>query len=375
MIRALAAESARLAALRRYELLDTAAEPQFDALARLAAHVCATPMALVSLVDERRHFFKARFGIDQLETPRAGSFCSQAILRDQLFVVPDARSDQRFASHEMVVGAPGLRFYAAAPLITAERAAVGTLCVLGTEPRELSSTQGEALAALAGQTVALLEARRVLQASRALRSAIEHPLRAALDEVARSSAVVLKAGAGRAGAAAMARSFESIETARALADDLAELAALAAEGGRALVLGQGDLGQVCAGIADALGDSQPGRRLLAQAEGDCAGSWDVARLGIALGIVAEDALTQARQGTALFLCAAAAGDHVLVELRDLSGDRTLLEQATGGLAVARDPARALRLQLARQILLAHGARIELTGGMREGFRLAVCLPR
>ena len=162
-------EPARLEALRRYHVLDTPPEQCFDDLTKLAAYICKTPIALVTLVDAERQWFKARVGIDICETQRNISFCAHAILGREPLVIPDARQDQRFASNPLVSGPPNLRFYAGAPLITREGHALGTLCVADPEPHELSRGQREALQSLARQAAAQLELRRsVLELEQAL---------------------------------------------------------------------------------------------------------------------------------------------------------------------------------------------------------------
>jgi len=158
-------EAARLDALRRYEVLDTPPEPAFDDLARVAALACGTPVALVSLMDEARQWFKARVGLDANETPRSVAFCDHAIRQpDRLLVVPDATADHRFRNNPLVTGDTHIRFYAGAPLVTPEGYAVGTLCAIDRRSRELAPAQAEALATLARQVVTLLELRREVAA-------------------------------------------------------------------------------------------------------------------------------------------------------------------------------------------------------------------
>jgi diguanylate cyclase (GGDEF)-like protein/PAS domain S-box-containing protein len=153
-------EAARLAALREYQVLDTAAERCFDDVTLLASQVCEAPVALVSLVDRDRQWFKAKTGLSAQETPRDLAFCAHAVAQGGLFVVPDALSDERFASNPLVTGEPRIRFYAGAPLLTGEEHALGTLCVIDRVPRELTAGQREALEALGRQVMLLLELRR-----------------------------------------------------------------------------------------------------------------------------------------------------------------------------------------------------------------------
>ena len=160
-------ETARLAALREYRILDTEPERAFDDLVLLASHVCGTPIALISLVDADRQWFKARKGIAVMQTSRAVSFCSHAIEQRGLFIVQDAREDERFRDNPLVTGGPFVRFYAGAPLLTRDGDALGTLCVIDCVPRTLTPSQGEALDALRRQAEAQLELRRNLHELRA----------------------------------------------------------------------------------------------------------------------------------------------------------------------------------------------------------------
>jgi two-component system cell cycle sensor histidine kinase/response regulator CckA len=153
-------ERQRLVALRRYAVLDTAAEPVFDNLTALAAHLCATPIAILAFIDENRVWFKSRFGVSAEETSRDTSFCAHAILERDLFVVADATIDARFATNPCVTGPPGIRFYAAAPVITPAGDAIGALSVVDRVRRTLTSAQAHDLRVLSRQITAQLELRR-----------------------------------------------------------------------------------------------------------------------------------------------------------------------------------------------------------------------
>src|ERR1700722_11206673 len=118
-------ERKRLEVLWQYDVLDTVPERVFDDLTELAAHICESPIALITLVDEKRQWFKSKVGITAKETSRDVSFCAHAILQKQLFVVPDAANDARFAQNPLVTGEPKIRFYAGAPLITPDGHALG----------------------------------------------------------------------------------------------------------------------------------------------------------------------------------------------------------------------------------------------------------
>lgn len=156
-------EQARLEALRRYDILDTAPEHSYDDVTRLAAGICNTPIALIALIDENRQWFKSRVGLGLRETAREVAFCAHAIEHPAVMQVPDTSLDERFRDNPLVTGPPQIVFYAGAPLITPDGFGIGTVCVIDHEPRTLSQRQLEALEALANQVVANLELRRALK--------------------------------------------------------------------------------------------------------------------------------------------------------------------------------------------------------------------
>jgi GAF domain-containing protein len=150
----------RLSALEEYQIMDTLPEEMFDDLTFLASSICKTPISLISLLDEKRQWFKSRYGITAKETPIEQAFCAHAVLEPQVFVVTDTTKDARFAQNPLVTSAPNIRFYAGAPLITPDGVPLGTLCAIDDKVRNFSSGQAEALAALGRQVITQMELRR-----------------------------------------------------------------------------------------------------------------------------------------------------------------------------------------------------------------------
>lgn len=153
-------EAARLEALHQYQILDTEPDETLNDLTRLAAYICGTPIALISLIDLNRQWFKARLGLSATETSRDVSFCGHAIMQEGPFVVRDAMDDQRFRDNPLVISDPNIRFYAGAPLMTPEGFKIGTLCVIDRVPRDLNPEQIAALRMLGNQVITQLDLRR-----------------------------------------------------------------------------------------------------------------------------------------------------------------------------------------------------------------------
>jgi len=152
-------EEDRLRKLYDLDILDTLEEQAYDDLTMLAAEICKTPIALVSLIDRDRQWFKSHYGLGARETPRGYAFCAHAILQDDVFVVEDSSKDERFFDNPLAINAPHVKFYAGAPLIMSDNTRLGTLCVIGNEERSISPAQKQSLAALARQVVSQLELR------------------------------------------------------------------------------------------------------------------------------------------------------------------------------------------------------------------------
>ncbi|TXD52852.1 GAF domain-containing sensor histidine kinase [Polaribacter sp. IC063] len=154
-------EEERLRVLSTYNILDSLPEEDYDAIAKIASSICNSPIALVSLIDKDRQWFKAKHGLDAKETSRDFAFCAHSILNpEELFIVNDATKDERFFDNPLTTGSPNVVFYAGAPLNTSEGFPLGTLCVIDNKPRELNQSQKDSLKLLAKQVVTLLELRK-----------------------------------------------------------------------------------------------------------------------------------------------------------------------------------------------------------------------
>ncbi len=182
-------EVQRLAALHALDVLDSGPEEEFDALVRVASLVCGVPVSLISLVDAERQWFKANIGLPgTTETARDVAFCAHAILDDEIFVVPDAAKDQRFADNPLVSAAPDIRFYAGAPITLSDGHRVGTLCVIDRKPRTLDANQREILRSLALAAAQALEGRRAIRDLRQVSEALAKN-KAQLDRTSRMAQV------------------------------------------------------------------------------------------------------------------------------------------------------------------------------------------
>lgn len=159
-------EALRLDALRSTALLDSAPEPAFDRITRLVARALDVPIALISLVDEERQWFKSRVGVEASQTPREQAFCAHAILETEPLVVPDATADARFADNPLVTGAPDIRAYAGMPIRTRNGQAIGTLCAIDNQPRRFTQEELDTLSDLAALAMKQVQMREAVEHSR-----------------------------------------------------------------------------------------------------------------------------------------------------------------------------------------------------------------
>ena len=198
-------ESERQANLDLHEILDTLPEEAFDAITSIAAHICGTPIALISLIDKDRQWFKSHHGLAVSETPRDFSFCAHAILDpDQLFVVEDAQLDNRFLDNPLSTGEPNVIFYAGAPLVSREGFPLGTLCVIDNKPHTLNSEQRKALADLSNQVIAQMELRRIVKELKSKNDElcryahlVSHDLRSPMQSIYQLSKMIAKESQGQ----------------------------------------------------------------------------------------------------------------------------------------------------------------------------------
>jgi GAF domain-containing protein len=156
-------ELKRLRTLQNLDILDTESETSLDNISKLASHICECPVSLISLLDDKRQWFKSKVGLSVSETPRDISFCTHAIQQDDLFIIENAQADERFRLNPLVTADPSIRFYAGAPLFINGVDKIGTLCVIDRQPRTLSEAQKECLKMLAAQAVEIIEKRSLLR--------------------------------------------------------------------------------------------------------------------------------------------------------------------------------------------------------------------
>lgn len=371
-------EPERLRALREYAILDTPADQHFDDLVKVASHICETPMAIVTLVDADRQWFKAKVGLEVQQTSRDVAFCAHALHETHMLEVQDATKDPRFSDNELVTGDMGIRFYAGVPLITSDHFALGTLCVVDRQPRELNDAQREALEALARQVVAMFELHRGYARLRELSRLKDEFLRVASHDLKNplqaihGAAAILTARAERHGASSALREYIEVIEHRAdlmqrIIEDFVE--------GQALEDGQLQLTRVPTDIADLARTAVAGHGPSAHAK-DITISFvvvpptppvlaDRARLSQVVENLLGNAIKFSPHGTRVFVTVSASEGGVRLEVVDqgpglAEGDHAKLfsryarlsAQPTGG-----EASTGLGLAISKQLVEAHGGRI------------------
>lgn len=215
-------EARRLAILRSFEILDTDPEEPFDDVVKLASALCGTPVSLISLVDEDRQWFKARYGLDIDSTPREHSICAHTILQDEddFLEVPDATQDPRTADNPLVMGDEHLRFYAGVVLRSKEGAPVGSLCVIDRKPNNLTPLQRDALRVLAAQVIAQMELKRALSQAELMRHEVDHRVKNSLQSVSALTRMQARSASNEETRLALLQVGRRIETVAALHEQL-----------------------------------------------------------------------------------------------------------------------------------------------------------
>jgi K+-sensing histidine kinase KdpD len=391
-------EQRRLAALHGYEVLDTAPESDFDDIAVLAAQLCRTPLAAISLLAADRQWFKAKQGLDFCETAREHSFCSHAMYADDVMQVPDARLDPRFRDNPLVAGEPHIRFYAGAPLVTATGHPLGTLCVIDYEPRVLGPAECRGLRTLARHVIAQLElrqyARGLDEVNERLRDAdrvkdeflarVTHELRTPLTSINGYLEVLGDEGLSSGdGTGFLERIRRNSDRLMALVDDML----LAAQAGRnAITLHRRSLD--LAALARAAVEQNRGLAaarglaITADAPQPVTVEADEQRLGQALERLVLNAVKFTASGD-ITVRVVPRGADVLLEVRD-TGVGINEADLVRVLAPFRRSATAERaevqgaglgLSIVKAIVDGHGGRLAITSKPEHGTTISVILPR
>jgi signal transduction histidine kinase len=393
-----AAERDRLAALHAYGVLDTPAESDFDDIAVLAAQLCRTPIAAVTLVDQDRQWFKARIGLEVGETAREDSFCARAMHGDEVMQVPDARLDPRFANNPLVTGEPGIVFYAGAPLVTSSGQILGSLCVIDHEPRILTPAECQGLRTLARHVIAQLELRQYARgldaANERLRDAdrlkdefvsrVTHELRTPLTSINGYLEMLadddLEPSAGAEFLTRVRRNSDRLMT---LVDDML-LAAQAGQDELRLTKRVLDLAELSRAAVVRNGDLADGRGLeiVADAPAPVLVEADEARLVQVIERLVLNAVKFTPNG-AITVSAAEHGDRAVLVVRDtgigmsVADSRRVLAPFRRAAAAERAEVQGagLGLSIAKAIVDGHGGSIRIESEPGQGAAVIVELPR
>lgn len=398
-------EEARLETLRRYGILDTARDEAFDRLTALAADLLQVPIALITLVDEQRQWFKSAHGLEASSTPREGGFCAYTVSCERPTVIADATADPRFAAHPMVLGDPHIRLYAGAPLRTKDGYVLGTLCVIDRRPHELDSRQVELLSSLADLVMDQIETRfwvqrvaqeealrlqgeRELSASRAAATemrqlaelaahlerakmsflnAASHELRTPLGLISGYLELLDEprfAARSELAADALKLMREKAVEMNDVIDRMLRMAEINANPG---IGEEVDLFALLRAVLAEARDMAPsGSFLLSAADQDVTVRGDRLRLGMVFETLFDNAVRYSPSGAMVTCRVTAASGGVTVEIEDERAGAT--EDDLGAAAFG------LGLHLVREVVLAHGGTVELRRAESGGTVASVTLP-
>ena len=389
-------ELERLAALDRYQILDTPREAEFDDVTKLVSEICDTPIAVVNLITRGRQWFKSEVGLGVRETPLDSSICAHAILQEGLVVVPDTTKDSRFADNPLVTGDPRLRFYAGSLLQTPDGFSIGTLCVLDTEPRELTEHQAAALETLSRHVMNLFELRRttrrqielnrqveaMLEGHKRVLAMVSHDIRGPLGTIAMGSEMLMRQAPAGTHNVTAERISRAAKRAAKLADDLIDVEGLA-RGSLALERVPTPLSAV---IDDVVDQYQPaaqraGVELDARVVRPLAPvSGDAARLAQVLSNLISNAITHTPAGGTVRVEACSDGAAVVMSVRD-SGPGVPAEFADKvfepfwrGREDASTKGLGLGLSIVQELVHAHEGTVALKDNDGSGAHFEVRLP-
>lgn len=384
-------ETDRLAALERYDILNTEREQAYDDFTTLAAQICDTPIALISLVDKDRQWFKSEVGLGASQTPREQAFCAHAIVDNHTLVVNDATRDGRFHDNPLFVGNPNIRFYAGAPLVTEDGHGLGTLCVIDRVPRTLTAGQQQALEALSRQLMAHLELRRAMiqlrqadEIKKKFVANVSHELRTPLTSIRGALALVLDGGdtAGEEARELLAAAHRSANRLLALVNDLLDLEKVGS-GDLSVERRECDLGAVLTRTADTVrpiaGDAGVTLKIPRVSVSLFA---DPDRLAQVLINLLANAIRFSPRGGAVVVTVEPHGNHVHVIIDDQGPGvpvpfrETIFEpfKQVQGSAAHKKGGTGLGLAIAQAIVKEHGGWITVGDAPGGGARFTVGLP-
>lgn len=377
-------EAERLQALRSYGILDTAIEPAFDDITRIASYVCQTPISVINLIDEGRQWFKSEVGLGVRQTPIDSSLCAHAILENSFMEIPDTTADPRFIHNPLVTGDPHLRFYAGALLRTPDGMPLGTVCVLDYKPRRLTQDQRDVLAALARQAMAQMELRRALAVSDRLQRNVSRLMAIAGHDLKQPLQVMVMAIDRVRGKLTDTRDQErlghAIDAGMRIAEELDQLAEMSA-----MHTDNGMPRLTTFPIADVFKSIANTWRMHADAKGlrlvvtPCSGKVvsDPAMLRAIVGNLVGNAIKYTERGRVLVGCRRR-GNALSIDILD-SGKGIATDQQAAIFDAFHQinpdsEGLGLGLSIVRRTAEALGHRIELTSDLDHGTRFSVIVP-